>query len=90
VLDWRNLLFCLNSRVDLFRFCLPIRQIRAFRAFWPLYGQFGAGYSRLRDFRADFIGGLDLALAAYPDARVAIGERGVILRPSRPAVASKA
>ena len=58
---------------------------------WPaLYGQFGAGYSRLRDFRADFIGGLDLALAAYPDARVAIGERGVILRPSRPAVAAKA
>jgi hypothetical protein len=55
---------------------------------WPaLYGQFGAGYGRLRDFRADFIAGLDLAVAAYPDARVSIGERGVILRPSRPAVA---
>jgi hypothetical protein len=55
---------------------------------WPaLYGQFGAGYGRLRDFRADFIAGLDLAIAAYPDARVSISERGVILRPSRPAVA---
>ena len=55
---------------------------------WPaLHGQFGAGYGRLRDFRADFIGGLELAVAAYPDARVAIGESGVILRPSRPAVA---
>ena len=58
---------------------------------WPaLYGQFGAGYGRLRDFRADFIAGLDLAIAAYPDARVSLGERGVILRPSRPAVPSRA
>jgi hypothetical protein len=55
---------------------------------WPaLYGQFGAGYGRLRDFRADFMAGLELAVAAYPDARVATGDRGVILRPSRPAVA---
>jgi hypothetical protein len=51
-----------------------------------LHAQFGAGYGRLRDFRTDFLTGLELALAAYPDARVSIGERGVILRPSRPAV----
>ena len=52
-----------------------------------LHGQFGAGYGRLRDFQGQLISGLDLAVAAYPDARVAVGERGVILRPSRPAVA---
>jgi Plasmid encoded RepA protein len=52
-----------------------------------LYGQFGAGYSRLRDFRADFIAGLELAVAAYPEARVSVSDRGVILQPSRPAVA---
>jgi Plasmid encoded RepA protein len=54
---------------------------------WPsLYAQFGAGYGRLRDFRAGFIGGLELALAVYPDAQVSIEEKGVTLRPSRPAV----
>jgi Plasmid encoded RepA protein len=58
---------------------------------WPaLHGQFGAGYGRLRDFRADFIAGLELAVAVYPDARISIGDRGVILRPSRPAVARSA
>jgi hypothetical protein len=55
---------------------------------WPaLYAQFGAGYGRLRDFRAQFLDALELALAAYPDARVGMGDRGVILRPSRPAIA---
>ena len=54
---------------------------------WPaLYAQFGVGYRRLRDFRRDFLAALELALAAYPDARVAIGEEGIILSPSRPAV----
>jgi len=55
---------------------------------WPaLHAQFGAGYMRLRDFRRDFIAALELALAAYPDGHVSMGERGVVLRPSRPAVA---
>lgn len=55
---------------------------------WPtLHAQFGAGFSRLRRFRAHFIECLGLAVAAYPDARVEISERGVILRPSRPAIA---
>ncbi len=52
-----------------------------------LNAQFGAGYARLRDFRAGFLGGLELALAVYPEARVSVDERGVVLRPSRPAVA---
>ena len=55
---------------------------------WPaLYAQFGAGFGRLRRFRAHFIECLSLAVAAYPEARVDIGERSVILRPSRPAIA---
>src|SRR4051795_9434985 len=55
---------------------------------WPaLYDQFGAGFDRLRRFREHFIEGIAIALAAYPEARVLMGERGVILRPSRPAIA---
>ena len=51
-----------------------------------LNAQFGAGYTRLRDFRAGFLAGLELALAVYPEAHVSVDERGVVLRPSRPAV----
>jgi hypothetical protein len=55
---------------------------------WPaLHAQFGAGYKVIRQFRARFLEALELALAAYPDARVDLGERGLILRPSRPAIA---
>jgi len=55
---------------------------------WPaLYGQFGGGFARLRDFRKYFTECLMLATAAYPDARIDMGDRGVILRPSRPAIA---
>ena len=55
---------------------------------WPtLHAQFGAGYTRLRAFRAQFLEALSLAVAVYPDAKVSIGDRGVILRPSRPAIA---
>jgi Plasmid encoded RepA protein len=54
---------------------------------WPaLYTQFGAGFKRLRAFRSQFLESLDLALATYPEARVSIDERGVTLRPSRPAI----
>jgi hypothetical protein len=54
---------------------------------WPaLYGQFGAGFGRVRDFRKYFTECLMLATAAYPDARIDMGDRGVILRPSRPAI----
>ena len=56
-------------------------------SWFALYGQFGAGFKRLRAFRAQFIESLELALAAYPDASVSVDERGVILRPSRPAIA---
>jgi len=54
---------------------------------WPaLLSQFGTSYRRLRDFRRDFLMALELAVAVYPEARISIGERGVILRPSRPAI----
>jgi hypothetical protein len=51
-----------------------------------LHAQFGAGFQLLRKFRAHFIECLDLAMAAYPDARVSISERGITLMPSRPAI----
>ena len=55
---------------------------------WPsLHAQFGAGFNRLRAFRAYFFECLELAMAAYPDARVSTSERGIVLHPSRPAIA---
>lgn len=52
-----------------------------------LYAQFGAGFKRLRAFRAQFMESLELALAVYQEADVSVDERGVTLRPSRPAIA---
>ena len=52
-----------------------------------LYAQFGAGFKRVRAFRAQFTESLGLALAAYPDARVSTSDTGIVLRPSRPAIA---
>jgi Plasmid encoded RepA protein len=55
---------------------------------WPaLFAQFGAGFSTVRRFRQHFLECLSFALAAYPEAHVSIGDRGIILRPSRPAIA---
>ena len=55
---------------------------------WPaLHGQFGAGFQLIRKFRAHFIECLEIAVAAYPEARVSVDERGLVLHPSRPAIA---
>lgn len=51
--------------------------------------QFGAGFGRLDNFRTRFLDNLKLALAVYPAARVGVDERGLVLHPSRPPVASK-
>jgi hypothetical protein len=51
-----------------------------------LYAQFGAGFKRLRAFRAQFTESLELALAVYQDAKVSMDEKGVTLSPSRPAI----
>jgi hypothetical protein len=56
---------------------------------WPaLYGQFGTGYSEMRHFRPRFTEALVAALAAYPEARVDLGEGGIVLHPSHPPVAA--
>lgn len=55
---------------------------------WPtLQKQFGFGFQLVRKFRMHFSECLALAMAAYPEARVSISERGIVLHPSRPAVA---
>jgi hypothetical protein len=51
-----------------------------------LQRQFGIGFSRPRQFRMYFLECLDLAMAAYPDARVSLSDRGVVLHRSRPPV----
>ena len=55
---------------------------------WPaLKSQFGESYKELRFFRRDVLPSLDLALAAYPEAKVHIDEkRGLTLYPSAPPV----
>ncbi len=54
---------------------------------WPaIFGQFGEGYRELYHFKPRFLEALSAAVAAYPDARVEIGETGVVLHPSRPPV----
>ena len=54
---------------------------------WPaLYNQFGSGFQLIRKFRSHFVECLELALAAYPDGRVSISERGIVLHHSRPAI----
>jgi hypothetical protein len=51
---------------------------------WPaLHGQFGAGFQLPRKFRSHFIECLELALAAYPDARVSVGDKGIMIGPHR-------
>ena len=54
---------------------------------WPsLYAQFGSSYKSLRQFRFNFLEGLQLALAAYPEARVSADDAGLVLHPSSPPV----
>lgn len=47
-----------------------------------LHKQFGAGFNIVRQFKAKFREPLTLALAVYPEARVDIGEQGIVLHPS--------
>ena len=55
---------------------------------WPsLYGQFGAGFKSIKRFKQHFADCVALAIAAYPEARLSISNRGVVLQPSRPAIA---
>ncbi|WP_426960034.1 replication protein RepA [Muricoccus radiodurans] len=54
-----------------------------------LKGQFGTGFSKLYHFKNKFPGTLALAQAVYPDAKVEVTEKGVVLKPSRPPVAPR-
>jgi Plasmid encoded RepA protein len=51
-----------------------------------LCNQFGAGFIHSWHFKKSFQAPLQLALAAYPEAKVAIDEKGLVLYPSEPAV----
>lgn len=48
--------------------------------------QFGAGFSRMDNFRPTFLDNLRLALAVYPKARVEIEDKGLVMHPSPPPV----
>lgn len=52
-----------------------------------LAAQFGSDYARLRDFKGAFLGELRKVLAVYPAARAAEGDRGLVLKPSKPHIA---
>jgi hypothetical protein len=57
---------------------------------WPaLKAQFGTGFSKLYHFKHKFPGTVSLATAVYPDAQVEFTDDGLVLKPSRPAVAPK-
>ena len=51
-----------------------------------MMAQFGAGFGRLDNFRMRFLPNLRLALAVYPDAKVDISSKELVLHPSKPPV----
>src|SRR3954469_15824801 len=51
-----------------------------------IHAQFGAGFDKLFHFKPRFTEALAAAVAAYPEAHVEIGEKGVTLHPSRPPI----
>ncbi len=55
---------------------------------WPaLQMQFGADYTHTRQFKAAFLEHLRAVNVLYPEANVEEGERGLLLKPSKPHVA---
>ena len=51
-----------------------------------LFGQFGHSYGEVRYFRRFFSASLTRALREYPDARLKVSDRGILLLPSKPHV----
>jgi hypothetical protein len=52
---------------------------------WPqLSAQFGHGYRELRKFRRFFSDSLKRVLVVYPEAKLRVGDQGVMLLPSKP------
>ena len=54
-----------------------------------LYGQFGAGFKHLPQFKVHFRQAVNTACTVYPDARVDVQQTGLVLYPSRPPVPGK-
>jgi hypothetical protein len=52
-----------------------------------VHTQFGAGFDKLFHFKPRFSEALSAAVAAYPEARVELGDKGITLYPSRPPIA---
>jgi hypothetical protein len=51
-----------------------------------IHAQFGAGFRLIRQIKPTFTEALQLALAVYPEARVDVEKKGIVLHPSPPAV----
>jgi hypothetical protein len=51
-----------------------------------IHSQFGAGFKAVKHFKPAFTEALAAAVAAYPEARVAVSETGITLHPSRPPI----
>ena len=57
---------------------------------WPaVFAQFGGGYAQLKHFKPAFKEPLALALAAYPEAKIAADDAGLTLYPSPPSIAER-
>ena len=57
---------------------------------WPaLQMQFGADYTRTRGFKEAFLEHLRAVNVLYPEANVEEGERGLLLKPSKPHIAPR-
>ena len=54
-----------------------------------LYRQFGGAYGEQRQFRRRFLEPLNTALAVYPEARITVSEKGLLLSPSRTPIEAK-
>ena len=54
-----------------------------------LHAQFGAGVRHLFHFKQTFVDQLEIALAVYPAAKVAVTDHGLSLTPSRPPIAQR-
>lgn len=52
-----------------------------------LHAQFGTGFKAVRQFKPRFTEALEAALAAYPEARVDLGDKAITLNPARPPIA---
>jgi hypothetical protein len=54
-----------------------------------VYDQFGYGYREIRKFRRDFLKLLTQVKAAYPDAKLSVDHRGLLLAASSPPISKR-